>query len=170
MKCSLCDTPDMLVVTREGARRIIRECGERIQELAAGDEQMQTNATTSADGLRGQQQEEDAMVFEEETGIQKSQDAAPPEDGYKLQEQAVAEPERAEWIVFCALDSKDGRLYPAYSRIGGDAAVWVRPDGMTEEYAKERYDEALVQWSIEHPEEAEVVMKRGPSRDFNYGR
>ena len=37
MKCSLCGTPDMMVVTRDEARRIIMACGERIEEFQ-GDE------------------------------------------------------------------------------------------------------------------------------------
>ena len=94
----------------------------------------------------------------------------PTEDGYQVQEPADAEAEDANWVVFCALHSEDGRLYLAYLRLGSDAAVWVRPDGMTEEYAEERYDEALVQWSLDHPDEAEGVMARDPSRNFNYGR
>ena len=85
-------------------------------------------------------------------------------------EPADVEAENAEWKVFCVPYPEGGRLYPAYLRVGSDTTEWVRPEGMTVEYAERKYNEALAQWFLDHPEESDDTTAPDPSRNFDYGR
>ena len=73
--------------------------------------------------------------------------------------------ENDEWNIYCAVD--EDKLYPVYCRKNGGKPTWDRPVGVSRQYATYKYEESVVVWARNHPEEIYKVIHREPVRDFN---